>query len=388
MLFREKFPIRIRLLLVTVFIIVFFTSIYLVTGTQLIRADKDRYLKNYSSMSVKRLSEQLDFLFQNYAQKAKTLSDSDNYEDTAKAFFAADPNIVSYSKYQIDSGLEWKKVSEHQSEDYLKIFNVRSDDFSKLKAEISIPYSKVLTKGLTAWNGTLSNGLALISIGVSHVSEIDPALTSISIIEIKPDIILRDIASKFGTSYVVDQDGAVLAHPDVDFIKRHVFFSKNPVLSDALTTTRTNNTISYSQSEKKWTAAYSLIPSIGGYAVTELPEDQLFPSEQNFVRKTLLLGLLAGTVSLIIIILLSLSQSQVVGRLIDQTKKFREGLFIKPLLIKRKDDLGDLAEELDGMFMDVQERIREIDALKSELELKINTLKRSTDSQQPDKTFS
>ncbi|OFZ82757.1 MAG: hypothetical protein A3K03_08200 [Bdellovibrionales bacterium RIFOXYD1_FULL_44_7] len=76
------------------------------------------------------------------------------------------------------------------------------------------------------------------------------------------------------------------------------------------------------------------------------------------------------------------------GRLIDQTKKFREGLFIKPLLIKRKDDLGDLAEELDGMFMDVQERIREIDALKSELELKINTLKRSTDSQQPDKTFS
>ena len=180
--------------------------------------------------------------------------------------------------------------------------------------------------------------------------------------------ILSDLVSEItvgdaGYTYIVDNEGKTIAHPDPQKVKDRTDISK--IMDAKKVLSGNKGSIQYSYNGKKRLASYQPIDKINGVLFAQALTQDVY-QEKNIIRKIIIIS------SIITIIFISLLLFLVLRfYLIKPVKSFvnfsaniaDNNLKVDSLEIDRDDEMGELAEALNQMKDNLKVVVKEISEL-------------------------
>jgi signal transduction histidine kinase len=181
-----------------------------------------------------------------------------------------------------------------------------------------------------------------------------------------------------GYAYVVDDKGAVIAHPDGALTNAHTDLSSTPIISlfkQSLGSSTSTPRSLQANSEKgvQVLATYQRVPSTDWGVMFEEPMSSIYKN----LNRVLYLGLALSAAAIVILASLSLwlsrFLSQPILRIARVAERIGRGDFSEQLTLKRSDEIGALSDSINAMGANLQTFIGRIDTQRQQLEVILNS---------------
>ncbi|HEX9748849.1 MAG TPA: ATP-binding protein [Methylomirabilota bacterium] len=175
------------------------------------------------------------------------------------------------------------------------------------------------------------------------------------------DVVHQIRVGKAGQAFVVDGQGALIAHPDISLVLQktdlgrleHVkaAITPAPVLGDAAGTA----TVARNLKDERVLTAHVPIPSLRWTVFVELPLEEAFAPLEASVRRTALLELIGIALSVIVSLILARTMVKPIRALQAGAARFGEGNLTDRIVVRTGDELEGLAEQFNSMAGKLQE---------------------------------
>jgi signal transduction histidine kinase len=175
------------------------------------------------------------------------------------------------------------------------------------------------------------------------------------------DVVSQIKVGKAGQAFVVDGQGALIAHPDISLVLQktdlgrlaHVktALTPSPVLGDAADTA----TVARNLKDQRVLTAHITIPSLRWTVFVEQPLEEAFAPLEASVRRTVLLELIGITLSVIVSLILARTMVKPIRALQAGAARFGEGNLADRISVRTGDELEGLAEQFNSMAAKLQE---------------------------------
>ncbi|MCB0407622.1 MAG: HAMP domain-containing protein [Bdellovibrionales bacterium] len=372
---QQKFSIRYKFLFVTSALLLFCITAYLIMATTVIRNDKLNLVFDYNRSLVTNISSDVNSLFQNSADKMELVAYFFKIQDT-RSIQMVQKLIADSSELVYVAGSEdFQSISKefHKDNEFLKTYNVDKDFFDSHLAS-KIPFKKIQEEGEAIWNATLNNGPPLIGYAKSVIEETNSGqvLRHYAVISyIKPNKILKSLSSgTYNEVFLVNEDGEVLIHNDVDYMKG------KKTVDDAI--------VKMAQTAPAKTSVMKLKTSngdiLGGIAktfknqmsvISTVSEAKAFSVVDRLLFRSLLFALMIGTLAFIAAIIFSRHLTQPLENLVGGMKEVARGNLTTQIFVKSRDEIRVLAESFNSMIDDLRESREQLEEINRDLELKV-----------------
>jgi two-component system, NtrC family, sensor kinase len=197
-------------------------------------------------------------------------------------------------------------------------------------------------------------------------------------------IVIQDLVrrTRLGTSgyvYAVDTNGVPIAHPNsAAFTHRSLAF---PQVTRALASSKTGSTIGRNFRREKVLSTWATVEPVGWKVFVEQPESAAFASVRGKIWRTALLlaAFLAAGIGLSVLLARRLARP--IRQMRTAAARIGAGAYDERIDLRRRDELGGLADELNrmaaslqasvqGLEQKVEERTRELQQALAELSRK------------------
>jgi two-component system NtrC family sensor kinase len=393
-----RFPIRAKLLLLVSGLILGATAAYLALAVGLFREDKAALVYELNTSTVKTLAAETQASLGKVVDKVLLLTQGHRDEQWVKAIFEAEPDLVSFSLYE--PGVD-KPVLSIRNEAYLKLYNLGASDVDSVRKAVPVPFAKVLAKRSWAANATLPNGAPILTVAVAletletkesgrgaatptlmPPSETAPSAAvapatgeRIAVVDIRLDKWLKLVAGGgIATAYIVDAEGAVVAHPDSSLVTTRASLAGVPIVREALESTLASQTKTFSWNGESWIGAFATVGIGGLHVISQVPEAEAFRAARRLIDKSIVFALLVVTAGLLISGWMARGITEPLERLLEATEKLSrwEGGAASSLIhVRTRDELARLARAFNSMSTDLHSQRAQLEASRSELEIRV-----------------
>jgi signal transduction histidine kinase/HAMP domain-containing protein/putative methionine-R-sulfoxide reductase with GAF domain len=169
------------------------------------------------------------------------------------------------------------------------------------------------------------------------------------------DVVSQIKVGKAGQAFVVDGQGALIAHPDISLVLQktdlgrlaHVkaALTPSPAPGDAADTA----TVARNLKDQRVLTAHVTIPSLRWTVFVELPLEEAFAPLEASVRRTVLLELIGIALSVIVSLILARTMVKPIRALQAGAARFGEGNLTDRIAVHTGDELEGLAEQFNSM---------------------------------------
>jgi two-component system, NtrC family, sensor kinase len=197
-------------------------------------------------------------------------------------------------------------------------------------------------------------------------------------------IVIQDLVrrTRLGTSgyvYAVDTNGAPIAHPNsAAFTHRALAF---PQVTRALASSKTGSTIGRNFRREKVLSTWATVEPVGWKVFVEQPESAAFASVHGKIWRTALLLAAFLVAGIGLSVLLARHLVRPIKQMRTSAARIGAGAYDERIELRRRDELGGLADELNrmaaslqasvqGLEQKVEERTRELKGALAELSRK------------------
>jgi signal transduction histidine kinase len=366
-----KFPIRLKLFLLLAGVALCATSTYLALAVKMFKQDKMELVYELNASNVKTLSARIEATLSRMADKAKLLTQGHMNQEWSKAVMASEPELISYSLFTPDGADAWKESVSVRKADYLKMYGMAAESLTKIRAQVPIPFARILALKTLAWNSTTENGAPILSIGLAI--EVDGAgTTNVAVIDTRADGLL-DLVSQKGLAsiYVTDAVATVVAHSDPILISGRASLAEVPIVRDALDSRSGFEVKRFLWKDSSWIGAFAPVRLGNLWVISQVEESVAFGAASRLVWKSILFGLLVITLGLIVSGWISGGLTRPLQALVDAAERLAHWDSNDSLNIKSRDEIGVLARAFGSMSEELRKSHAALEVHRDELEQKV-----------------
>ncbi|MGH7299325.1 MAG: ATP-binding protein, partial [Candidatus Rokuibacteriota bacterium] len=175
------------------------------------------------------------------------------------------------------------------------------------------------------------------------------------------DVVSRIKVGKAGQAFVVDGQGALIAHPDISLVLQKNDLSRLEHVKAALTPSpdpggsSDTATVARNLRDQRVLTAHVPIPSLSWTVFVEQPLEEAFAPLEASVRRTALLEIVGITLSVIVSLILARAMVKPIRALQAGAARFGEGNLSDRIAVRTGDELEGLAEQFNRMAGKLQE---------------------------------
>ena len=272
--------------------------------------------------------------------------------------FKTDLSLVAVEVLNLDTTGKVKSLRRSVNEDYLKEMGFDKSYIDEIREKEDFPVKSVFAGNVEIKNSSEPGGVPLITMGVPFVKDDFGRITHVAIAEIRMDRIQKafTIASE-RTSYLIDKQGRLLAHPNDQWAMNAYSMHLVPIVKDALTKTAINHQRPYRdpETEQNYIGAYYKT-ALGPTVITQVPEDYVLYPARSVKKEAFYITGISLSIGLFLVFLFSFSLTLPIEKLLEATKQIAQGNFDAKADVRSHDEVGELAHAFDSMTEGLRER--------------------------------
>ncbi|MGH7349398.1 MAG: GAF domain-containing protein, partial [Candidatus Rokuibacteriota bacterium] len=175
------------------------------------------------------------------------------------------------------------------------------------------------------------------------------------------DVVSRIKVGKAGQAFVVDGQGALIAHPDISLVLQKTDMRRLEHVKAALTSSpepagsADTATVVRDLRNQRVLTAHILIPSLAWTVFVEQPLEEAFAPLEASIRRTAVLELIGITLAVIVSLVLARRMVKPIRALQAGAARFGEGHLADRIAVRTGDELEGLAEQFNSMAGRLQE---------------------------------
>jgi signal transduction histidine kinase len=175
------------------------------------------------------------------------------------------------------------------------------------------------------------------------------------------DVVSQIKVGKAGQAFVVDGQGALIAHPDISLVLQKTDMRPIEHVKAALTSSPDpagspdTATVARNLRDQRVLTAHVPVPSLGWTVFVEQPLEEAFAPLQASIRRTALLELIGITLAVIVSLVLARRMVKPIRALQAGAARFGEGNLADRIAVRTGDELEGLAEQFNSMAGRLQE---------------------------------
>jgi signal transduction histidine kinase len=176
------------------------------------------------------------------------------------------------------------------------------------------------------------------------------------------DVVSQIKVGKAGQAFVVDGQGALIAHPDISLVLQKTDLGRLGHVKAALAPSPVSGadeadtaTVARNLKDQRVLTAHVTIPSLRWTVFVEQPLEEAFAPLEASVRRTALLELIGIALSVIVSLILARTMVKPIRALQAGAARFGEGNLTDRIVVRTGDELEGLAEQFNSMAGKLQE---------------------------------
>lgn len=373
---RVKYPIRLKVLLITLGFVALSALAYLGFAVKTFREDKLSLIYEMNTSTVKTLTSRLKTELESAREKAHLLSLLSQYPERSPknsaslhsllALLQSDPNWVSFTLIEKQKK-GWKVHTHYSNPAYFELYGVKPKSFDEIAADL--PLHPIQAFGAFAFNSSPLTGLPTLTLGYT----LSGASTGqIALLDLRLDRLI-DLIPKSGIAqlFVINREGQLIAHPEPKKILQAERATDHPIVHEALDSDLPFQMKPFEWKGEKWIGAFSSVGIGGLFVVSEIPFSEVDRASFYLVTKTIFIALFILTLAYLVTGWLSRSLTRPLSHLVEATEKISAWDFSQQVAIQTQDEVATLATAFNSMASDLQAQRKQLDRHREELEIKV-----------------
>jgi len=355
-----EFPIRLKLLLTVLFLVATGIGVITVSMVNLFQRDKTTYIFDATTTVALHMAAQADTLLVAYHQQMKMLTDvlldeaidPPQKETRVQGLFEDFPDVVSLTLYDA-GGTEQTAIYNTA---LLESMRVKPADLVRARASRPIPIPLLKEGGVDLRNATFSANLPLFTLtrAFRQADRAEPIIVTAQI-HLRKLLGLGE-ASRVFTSFLVDGQGTILAHPDLQQVAARRNVSDQPLVGAFLQGKTLAGSMEYLDREKPFLGAYARSESWGLGAVVQAPKGVAYQTAREMVRTIIAVALGVMVVSGLISLVWARRLTWPLHLLTKAARSVAAGEFNIQLNVQSRDEVGVLAASFNAMAAELSAR--------------------------------
>jgi signal transduction histidine kinase len=214
------------------------------------------------------------------------------------------------------------------------------------------------TRGGRVWYGPVyfrKESEPYMTLAVPHGTSVTAPVTAAEVnLKFIWDVVSQIRVGRLGQAYVVDQQGHLIAHPDISLVLRKTDFSTQPHVR-AARDGATEAMLSTDLAGRNTLVAHTVIAPLGWTVFVEQPLTEAFAPLRGAILRTGLLMLLGVLVAVIASLALARKIGGPIEALHAGAARIGGGELAHRIDVRKRDELQDLGEEFNRMAGQLQE---------------------------------
>ncbi|HHW44083.1 MAG TPA: methyl-accepting chemotaxis protein [Desulfotomaculum sp.] len=165
-------------------------------------------------------------------------------------------------------------------------------------------------------------------------------------------------AGKTGFSYIVDNKGIVIAHPDQKYVTERTNLAELQPVREGLA--GKSGFLEMTEGGQKWLASYTYIPSLNWVIVTQQALNEATAAANQEVINMLIILLLGTALAIVVGLFLSNRIVKPLSRLKESVMVLAEGDLTRSIDIHNNDEIGELGRAIVNMRENIKEILNKL----------------------------
>lgn len=250
-------------------------------------------------------------------------------------------------------------VKAHTTAENIGVMKLGDREYFKKGMEGKSTYSEILTSKATG------NRIVVVATPVQDQSGRIVGVMSASMnFEALLDTFLKDKSIQDSTHYpiLVDESGRLQTIPQQDLLGKSVEDTVLPQeLKDILTSKNSSGVSTYEDQEKEYVLAYSTVQQTGYQLYLHVPNESILSSTTKIRNNVIAISFISAILVVIAAWFIANNISRPIKKIAEQAEQVAEGdLTIPTLVVKNKDELGQLAQDFNRMTSNLKHLILQV----------------------------
>ncbi len=169
--------------------------------------------------------------------------------------------------------------------------------------------------------------------------------------------------TKIATAFLVDNQGSIIAHPDLNLVRAGTDLVKVPIVEAALQSKNPNGLTNYSYEGVDYLGSFRKLEFANLAVISTVDAKQALAAVEDIQRRNVIITLIVVLVSVLIVYFFARSISVPILRLVEATRQVESGDYAVSITPAARDEVGRLTNSFVQMASGLAERERVKSAL-------------------------
>jgi signal transduction histidine kinase len=325
-------------------------------------ADKLAYIYDLNATMVASLTEQTRASLNVLTKAINIFADealrpgSNHRVRTAAArdLFAIEQDMLRVAIYRRSEGSFRPIENPWLNRAVLESTEMTTEDLERAHKNHPVPFDAIASQpgALYVQNSSEPPSAALLSVAFKN-----PAGGEIIVADLKHERLLRIFGeSKLQLTYLVDDRGQVVAHPDPDLVLARRDLSGNPLVKEALGTDVAKGVKEFvGEDGEPQLGAFGEVGAGRLWVLTQIPRAEALRASRELIRRTALFAIAVLLGAFIASIFFSRVLTSPIRRLRAATERVGQGQLDVQTHVRTRDEIGELARAFEQMAAALKE---------------------------------
>ncbi len=364
----SRWTIQLKLMSIISGIIIFSISGIIVLATYFFKNDNEVRVKENNIKLTEVISMKVKTDFTALAEKANLIATTIRQEFKTKEqkalftdlFFKNDKDLVSLGIYsQGKRGLEASQVVTNG--EFLKENQLTEKELENLINLHGSKFLKSFSGAAVVHNASPGFKIPILGISLPLASDSDEKMIIVMFIRLEK-LLTAFQASGITETFMVNDEGSVVAHPDSKVVLSGSNLIDNPIVKAMMTSTLDNGQTRYKDKDGVYhLGSFKKLGIAGAGIVSTVSEDRAFEAVYNIQKRNIYIMIIAVCFAILVVYFFARSMTTPIQRLLGATKQIESGDFRVTIHPETGDEIGILTHS----FIDMGKGLEEKEKVKS-----------------------
>ena len=169
--------------------------------------------------------------------------------------------------------------------------------------------------------------------------------------------------TKLATAFLVDSEGKIIAHPELDLVKAGTDYIQVPIVESAMQSTNPNGLTQFAWEDTRYLGSFRKLNFASLSVISIVDEAKALKAVEDIQRRNIIITLIVVLTSVLIVYFFARTISVPILRLVDATRQVEGGDYGVTIEPAARDEVGELTNSFVLMASGLAERERVKDAL-------------------------
>ncbi|PJZ85002.1 adenylate/guanylate cyclase domain-containing protein [Leptospira harrisiae] len=352
-----QFPIRYKLLLITSVVILVSMSGIIFLASYFFRKDsevrvKENNIKINEILSLKVKSDLHSMKQDVHITASAILRNPNSANAIAKELFEEDQNFLLVGAYDVSLNPKFEALND----EFLQKYDYQRSEVKGLLKNIQPKLKKSFGGSTVIWNASphFRHPILCLSFPLSESKDTHTILVTL--------IKLDSLLDAFQTSgpvetFLVSEDGSVLAHPDAKVVLSGINLNDLPIVERMKKSTVDNGQFRYEAKDGvSYLGSFKKLGLGGVGVISQVREAKIFEEVNNIQKRNVYILIVSLALSFIVVYVFAKSLSTPILKLVDASEEIRRGNYHIELHATTHDEIGTLTKSFVSMGRGLEER--------------------------------